>query len=237
MDVRLSRDLLCSIRGAHRVMVGEFFLLLLAFSCHPYLRAQTQTAQKGEFHQSSWGPEDGIGAVFDVQQSQDGYLWLTTSRGVLRFDGVKFENMQEVSNGAIRNDEAYTAMAGRGDYVWLTTRAAGLLLWKHGEVTAFPFDRRCVTTALTNGMVEDLDGSLWVGALSGLYHLNGSTCDLIGQEQGYPWRFAGSYLCGHERYCLGKGAFGGISFAVARRVQVSTASICFRPQFESSFPW
>jgi len=72
----------------------------------------------------------------------------------LRFDGVKFETMEEVSNGAIRDDEAYTAMAGRGDYVWLTTRAAGLLLWKDREVTAFPFDRRCVTASLTNSMVR-----------------------------------------------------------------------------------
>ena len=109
------------------------------------------TAQKGEFHQSSWGPEDGIAAVFDVQQSQDGYLWLTTSRGVLRFDAVKFENMQEVSNGAIRNDEAYAVMAGRSGYVWLTTRAAGLLLWKDGKVTAFPFDRRSSPLLLRMG--------------------------------------------------------------------------------------
>jgi len=143
-------------------------------------------AQKGDFHQSSWGSEDGIGAVFDVQQSQDGYLWLTTSRGVLRFDGVKFETIEEVSNGAIRNDEAYTAMAGRGDYVWLTTRAAGLLLWKDRRVTPFPFDRRCVTAALTNGMVEDLDGSLWVRGLSGLYHLNGTSCEIVDTEKGYP---------------------------------------------------
>jgi hypothetical protein len=53
--------------------------------------------------------------------------------------------MEEVSNEAIRNDAAYTAMAGRGHCVWLTTRAAGLLLWKDRKVTAFPFDRRCVS--------------------------------------------------------------------------------------------
>ena len=153
MEVRLRDDLLCSIlpRAANQVIVLELFLFMLAFSCNPCLRAQTRTAQKGEFHQSSWGPEDGIAAVFDVQQSQDGYLWLTTSRDVLRFDAVKFENMQEVSNGAIRNDEAYAVMAGRSGNVWLTTRAAGLLLWKDGKVTAFPFDRRSSPLLLRMG--------------------------------------------------------------------------------------
>ncbi len=84
------------------------FLSVLVFSCNLHLGGQTFIAQKGDFHQSSWGAEDGLGAVFDIQQSHDGYLWLTTSRGVLRFDGVKFETLEEVSNGAIRNDEAYT---------------------------------------------------------------------------------------------------------------------------------
>ena len=188
MDVPLQRDFLCgiSLRTANHVIVCALFLFVLAFLCHPSLRAQTQSTQQRDFHQSSWGSEDGIGAVFDVQQSQDGYLWLTTSRGVLRFDGAKFETMEEVSHGAIRDDEAYTVMAGRGDYVWLTTRAAGLLLWKDRKVTAFPYDRRCVTAALTNGMVEDTDGSLWVRALSGLYRLNGTSCEMIDTEKGYP---------------------------------------------------
>ena len=185
---RIRRDLQASISlsAANNAVFWVFFLSVLVLSCNLPLRAQTFTAQKGEFRQSSWGAEAGLGAVFDIQQSHDGFLWLTTSRGVLRFDGVKFETMEEVSNGAIRNDEAYTALAGRGDYVWLTTRAAGLLLWKDRKVTAFPFDRRCVTSSLTNGMVEDLDGSLWVRALAGLYHLNGSSCENIGREQGYP---------------------------------------------------
>jgi hypothetical protein len=124
--------------------------------------------------------------------------------------------MEEVSNGAIRNDDAYTAMAGRGDYVWLMKHAAGLLLWKDRKVTAFPFDRRCVTASLTNGWVEDLDRSPLDRALAGLYHLNGGSCENIGENNVIRERFAGRYLRGHERYCLGKAALWGIGFAVTR---------------------
>jgi pimeloyl-ACP methyl ester carboxylesterase len=78
-------------------------LLLVAglVTCGPvHVQAQLALAasyQRRDFHQTSWGSEDGIGAVFDVQQSRDGYLWLTTSRGVLRFDGVTFETLQDLS--------------------------------------------------------------------------------------------------------------------------------------------
>jgi hypothetical protein len=36
------------------------------------------------------------------------------------------------------------------------------------------------------GMVEDSDGSLWVKALSGLYHLKEHSCEQIGEDEGYP---------------------------------------------------
>jgi len=42
-----------------------------------------------------------VGAVFDIKQSADGYLWLTTSKGVLRFDGVRFQSVKEVTRGAV----------------------------------------------------------------------------------------------------------------------------------------
>ena len=197
---RIRRDLHAgiSLRAANNAVVWVLFLSLLVSSCNLHLRGQTFTAQKGDFHQSSWGAEDGLGAVFDIQQSHDGYLWLTTSRGVLRFDGVKFETMEEVTHGIIRNGEVNAVLVGRGDYVWLTTRAAGLLLWKDDKVTVFPLDRRCISAALTSGMAEDLDGSLWVRGLSGLYHVNGPSCDLIGPEQGYPGGFPAAILVDHK---------------------------------------
>ncbi len=58
-----------------------------------------------DFHHTAW---NGLGAVFDIKQSSEGYLWLTTSKGVLRFDGGH----------------------------WLTTQGAGLLFWKDGRLTA-----------------------------------------------------------------------------------------------------
>ena len=116
---RIRRDLRAgiSLRAANSAVVWVLFLSVSVFSCNLHLRAQTFTAQKGEFRQSSWGAEDGLGAVFDIQQSHDGYLWLTTSRGVLRFDGVKFEPMEEVTHGIIRNGEVNAVLVGRGDYV------------------------------------------------------------------------------------------------------------------------
>src|SRR5258708_40081905 len=45
----------------------------------------------------------------------------------------------------------------------------------------------CLSDTSNGGMVEDVDGSLWIEALSGLYHLRGSlSCAQIDASDGYP---------------------------------------------------
>lgn len=117
-------------------------------------------ARRGkDFYHSVWSSEAGLGAVFDIQQAPNGYLWLTTSKGVLRFDGVKFQSIEEVTNGAIQNNDVLSAFVYSSGHLWLTTRRAGFLVWKNGQLSVFP-DRRCTPTAQMGGVGEGQDGSL-----------------------------------------------------------------------------
>ena len=118
------------------------------------------------FHHTMWTSEDGLGAVFDIQQAADGYLWLTTSTGVFRFDGVRFQSVEEATNGAVPNSEIHACISSASGGVWLKTRAAGLLFWKDGQLTTFT-DRRCTPVLQMEGIAEDRDGSLWLQTSGG----------------------------------------------------------------------
>jgi signal transduction histidine kinase/ligand-binding sensor domain-containing protein len=131
------------------------------------------------FHHTAWTSDDGIGAVFDIQQAFDGFLWLTTSEGVFRFDGVRFQSVEEATNGVVPRGEVSSFYLAPTGGVWLTTRNQGLLLWKNGRLTVFN-DRRCLAAFNSEGMAEDQDGVLWVQAGSGLFRVEGSTCKQIG---------------------------------------------------------
>ena len=144
-----------------------------------------------------WTSEDGLGAVFDIQQAADGYLWLTTSTGVFRFDGVRFQSVEEATNGAVPNSEIHAVFLSASGGVWLKTRAAGLLFWKDGRLTTFT-DRRCTPVLQMEGIAEDRDGSLWLQASGGLFHMRGSTCEQIGPEHGYPGGFPAAILVDRE---------------------------------------
>lgn len=142
----------------------------------PVLRGLT------DFHHTEWG---GLGAIFDIKQSPEGYLWLTTSKGVLRFDGVQFQSLGDVTRGAVDDREIDSVFLSASGGLWLTTEGAGLLLWKDGKLSNFP-DRRCTPSRKQGQIVEDRDGALWVQAVAGLFRLRGSVCEQIGPAQGYP---------------------------------------------------
>src|SRR5258705_4466800 len=120
----------------------------------PVLRGLT------DFHHTEWG---GIGAVFDIKQSSEGYLWLTTSKGVLRFNGVRFQSLAEVTRGAVHDGDIDSIFLSASGGLWLTTEGAGLLFWQDGHLSNFP-DRRCTPTRKQGQIIEDRDGCLCVQA-------------------------------------------------------------------------
>jgi ligand-binding sensor domain-containing protein len=164
-----------------------------------------------DLYHTAWTSESGLGAVFDIQQAPNGYLWLTTSKGVLRFDGVRFQSVEDATHGAVRNDDIFSVFLSSSGGVWLATRSAGFLLWKDGRLTAFP-DRRCSPTAQIGGVAEDHDGSLWIQGAAGLFHLRGSVCEKLGKEQGYPGGFVAGILVDRQGTVWAKAASGGLLF-------------------------
>ena len=45
-----------------------------------------------QYVRDRWGPEQGFprGPVYAITQSADGYLWIGTEAGLVRFDGLNF---------------------------------------------------------------------------------------------------------------------------------------------------
>ncbi len=166
-------------------------LRLVADVCEPAVWASAR--QMTGFHHTMWTSDNGLGAVFDIQQASDGYLWLTTSTGVFRFDGVRFQSVGEVTNGAVENSQIHSAFLSSSGGVWLKTRAAGLLLWKDGRLSIFE-DRRCTPALQMEGLAEDQDGALWIQGSGGLFRMRGSVCDQVGLEHGYPGGFPAAVL-------------------------------------------
>jgi ligand-binding sensor domain-containing protein/signal transduction histidine kinase/CheY-like chemotaxis protein len=120
-----------------------------------------------QYSHQSWSNEDGLpqNTVFAIQQTRDGYLWLGTWEGLVRFDGVNFtvynrQNTPELGEHGIRSllDD------GAGG-LWVGTKK-GVLHYDKGRFQRLPDEgdlRQVNVPALA------LEGStLWVGSSLGL---------------------------------------------------------------------
>ena len=50
-----------------------------------------------QYIHDAWGSDRGFlgGAIYAISQSADGYLWIGTERGLVRFDGFNFTLIQQ----------------------------------------------------------------------------------------------------------------------------------------------
>ncbi|MDP9190637.1 MAG: ATP-binding protein [Acidobacteriota bacterium] len=111
-----------------------------------------------------WTVEQGLphGTVRGVVQTPDGYLWLATYEGLVRFNGEEFFILDRTSSRGMLSN-AVRLLSRAGDTIWLGTND-GLMRYRGGRIE---------TTALPGGpdiigaMTEFDDGTIWVGTAGG----------------------------------------------------------------------
>src|SRR5271156_289224 len=64
---------------------------LILLACCPCASALNPSLDINQYAHTAWTVRDGFfkGAIHEIAQTPDGYLWLGTELGLLRFDGVR----------------------------------------------------------------------------------------------------------------------------------------------------
>jgi ligand-binding sensor domain-containing protein/anti-sigma regulatory factor (Ser/Thr protein kinase) len=94
--------------------------VLLALGCAAASYALDPTKTLTQYSHRIWDQEEGIvePTVYALLQSQDGYLWLGTQSGIVRFDGERFRPIKISSDGepilirSLYEDANHTLWAG-----------------------------------------------------------------------------------------------------------------------------
>ena len=152
----------------------------------------------------TWARETGlpVNSIRAIAQSKDGYLWLGTQKGLVRFDGIEFETFSLPNDLEFRPGVVSKLAGCGGGGLWFGV--------ENGAIGFFDGARFHAMTNLTwvnpqmrvGALREDDQGVLWVGGAGGLglyrrEHTNGGA--FLGQVHGV------SALCedGQHRVWLG----------------------------------
>jgi ligand-binding sensor domain-containing protein/serine phosphatase RsbU (regulator of sigma subunit) len=101
-----------------------------------------------------------------LAQTRDGYLWLGTQEGVVRFDGGRFVVFSRGTTPELGiNDIAALAADSKGG-LWIGTRGAGLVHYEDGRFT--PYGKKDgLPHDVVTAVFEARDGTIWAGTRGG----------------------------------------------------------------------
>jgi signal transduction histidine kinase/ligand-binding sensor domain-containing protein len=116
-----------------------------------------------QYGHTAWRIREGFakGAAWTIAQTPDGYLWLGTEFGLLRFDGTRAVAWLPPPDQALPSLEIRTLLTSRDGTLWIAT-TKGLASWKDGRVTRYPQ----LDGQLTYSLAEDRQGAMWVGTIA-----------------------------------------------------------------------
>ena len=115
-----------------------------------------------QYLHTSWTQEEGsaLPPIQALAQTADGYLWLGTGNGLIRFDGMRFVEWSLTSGPALPSSNISCLRAAPGGGLWVGT-AAGVCRVDHGRVVRYPAVDK-LPCGLILSMLEDRLGRLWI---------------------------------------------------------------------------
>ena len=107
-----------------------------------------------------WGTGDGLpaGTIRDVQQGPDGYLWLATNGGLVRFDGHRFTVFDHKNSGLLNPRLASVTFTSRGG---MRVRAEDESAMESPSTDPPRFVPLPGASALLSQAIEDSEGRSW----------------------------------------------------------------------------
>ena len=92
-----------------------------------------------EYAHTAWRVREGFAAneINSLAQTPDGYLWLGTNLGLLRFDGVRTSRWQPPTGFSLPDTRIRSLLATRDGTLWIGT-TAGLASLSGSRLTAYP---------------------------------------------------------------------------------------------------
>src|ERR1700685_4267774 len=117
-----------------------------------------------QYAHTAWKIREGFskGAIYSIAQTPDGYLWLGTEFGLLRFDGVRNVLWDEASGQRLPSRYIRNLLTARDGRLWIGTYK-GLASLKDGKLTEYGE----LAGQTVDALLEDREGTIWAGGYAG----------------------------------------------------------------------
>ena len=168
-------------------LARALFLLTAILPSVGRMAALDPSHRISQYGHTAWRVQDGYfaGNSWQIAQTTDGYIWVGTSAGLFRFDGVQFVPWASMEGAQTSSNDVHGLLGARDGSLWIGT-ASGLIHWASGNSIKY------LDGEVINGIRQDEKGRIWVvGARPGgnsqpLCRIFAMDVHCYGKDQGVP---------------------------------------------------
>jgi ligand-binding sensor domain-containing protein len=171
------------------VSTSSRWLLIAALLVGPALldAAAADLTPSADWLARTWQTDEGLpdNNVTGIEQTADGYLWVATLGGLMRFDGARFEEFSTMHLPRVVNRNVRKLYLDRRGQRWLALDRGALI--RVGATTARVFDAEDgFPGSRVVVVVEDSEDGVWFVAGNEVGRIRGDKVDLFGAAEGLP---------------------------------------------------
>ncbi|WP_260734942.1 sensor histidine kinase [Tunturiibacter lichenicola] len=183
------------MRDAQKAVIRQLAFLINLFPCCVVFTLLCVPAfplnpdrKISQYAHNAWRMQEGFfdGEPEEIAQTTDGYLWIGTRGGLLRFDGVRFIRWIPSDGTGVAHSDISGLLGARDGSLWFGTEDS-LFRWKDQKLK-----RISGVPGFIKEIREDREGTIWVarsGALDTvgtLCRIDGDTSQCFNESHGIP---------------------------------------------------
>jgi PAS domain S-box-containing protein len=111
------------------------------------------TRTVSQYLRDSWGTERGLpgGSITAIAQTSDGYLWIGTDKGLVRFDGLNFHQFERADRDPMLIGPVRTLLVDASDHLWILLQNTIVFRYHNGNFELIRGWSENGTTAMARG--------------------------------------------------------------------------------------
>jgi signal transduction histidine kinase/ligand-binding sensor domain-containing protein/ActR/RegA family two-component response regulator len=167
LNIAPSRHLRSGGRIALRLRTALLLAGCFAGSIRPSTAGLNPNKQIGQFVRTVWEANDGLpqNSVLAMLQTRDGYLWLGTEEGLVRFDGATFEVFNPANTPELPGKSIKSLFEAPDGSLWIGM-VGGLARLKDGHFTGYS-TAQGLPHDWISAVGGDRAGHVWLGTFGG----------------------------------------------------------------------
>src|SRR5215831_12942590 len=149
------------------------------------LVAESPLIARGQYFFDSWTTDNGLpqNSVNSILQTRDGFLWLATGDGLVRYDGARFTIFNRTNTPGINANRCEQLLETQDGTLWIRT---DLGLISYHDRAFHSYTTQDGLPEKIGGTFESPEGGLLLAARDGLYLWRAGQRTLLFDASGQP---------------------------------------------------